>query len=54
MNLEAQFGSPVYQRSDAPASRAQKEVLKNLSPDQSHRQGIGRRTHSGQADQRPG
>ena len=33
-DLEAQFGSPVYQRSDAPASRAQKEVLKNLSPDQ--------------------
>jgi phosphoglucomutase len=33
-DLEAQFGSPVYQRSDAPASRAQKEILKNLSPDQ--------------------
>jgi phosphoglucomutase len=33
-DLEAQFGSPIYQRSDAPASRAQKEVLKNLSPDQ--------------------
>jgi phosphoglucomutase len=33
-DLEAQFGSPVYERSDAPASRAQKEVLKNLSPDQ--------------------
>ena len=33
-DLETQFGSPVYQRSDAPASRAQKEVLKNLSPDQ--------------------
>ncbi len=33
-DLEAQFGSPFYQRSDAPAARAQKEVLKNLSPDQ--------------------
>jgi phosphoglucomutase len=33
-DLEAQFGSPVYQRSDAPASRAQKEILKNLSPAQ--------------------
>ena len=32
--LEAQFGSPVYQRGDAPASRAQKEVLQNLSPAQ--------------------
>ncbi|GAB4274490.1 MAG: phosphoglucomutase (alpha-D-glucose-1,6-bisphosphate-dependent) [Candidatus Promineifilaceae bacterium] len=31
--LEAQFGSPVYQRSDAPATREQKEQLKNLSPD---------------------
>ncbi|MDX1415916.1 MAG: phosphoglucomutase (alpha-D-glucose-1,6-bisphosphate-dependent) [Candidatus Promineifilaceae bacterium] len=30
--LEAQFGRPVYQRSDAPASREQKEILKNLSP----------------------
>ena len=33
-DLEAQFGSPVYQRSDAPASRAQKEILQNLSPAQ--------------------
>jgi phosphoglucomutase len=33
-DLEGQFGSPVYQRSDAPATRAQKEVLKNLAPDQ--------------------
>jgi phosphoglucomutase len=32
-DLEAAFGSPVYERSDAPASRAQKEVLKDLSPD---------------------
>jgi phosphoglucomutase len=31
--LEAQFGSPVYERTDAPANRAQKNVLKNLSPE---------------------
>ena len=31
--LEAQFGSPVYERSDAPATPAQKAVLKNLSPE---------------------
>lgn len=31
--LETQFGSPVYQRSDAPATREQKEQLKNLSPE---------------------
>ena len=31
--LEAQFGSPIYERMDAPASSAQKNVLKNLSPD---------------------
>lgn len=32
--LEAQFGSPIYRRSDAPANREQKAVLKALSPDQ--------------------
>ena len=31
--LEERFGSPVYQRTDAPASRAQKAALKKLSPD---------------------
>lgn len=31
--LEEQFGSPVYARIDAPASREQKAVLKDLSPD---------------------
>ncbi len=31
--LEAQFGSPVYERIDAPASPAEKKVLSNLSPD---------------------
>ncbi len=31
--LESRHGSPVYRRSDAPAGREQKEVLKKLSPD---------------------
>ncbi len=31
--LEERFGSPVYARIDAPASRDQKAVLKDLSPD---------------------
>ncbi|MEX0599385.1 MAG: hypothetical protein WD205_02005, partial [Rhodothermales bacterium] len=33
-DLEARFGSPVYERIDAPATRDQKAALKNLSPDQ--------------------
>ena len=32
-DLEAQFGSPVYERMDAPASPAQKAVLAKLSPE---------------------
>ena len=31
--LVSQFGEPVYNRIDAPASKAQKDVLKNLSAD---------------------
>jgi phosphoglucomutase len=31
--LEAQFGSPVYERMDAPASGPQKAVLSSLSPE---------------------
>ncbi|MEA3337067.1 MAG: phosphoglucomutase (alpha-D-glucose-1,6-bisphosphate-dependent) [Chloroflexota bacterium] len=31
--LESQFGAPVYQRMDAPATTEQKAVLKTLSPD---------------------
>ncbi len=31
--LEARFGSPVYERTDAPANDAQKAVLKGLSPE---------------------
>lgn len=32
--LTARFGAPVYERIDAPASAAQKSVLKSLSPSQ--------------------
>lgn len=32
--LEAQFGAPMYARTDAPANREQKAVLKKLSPEQ--------------------
>ena len=32
--LEEDFGSPVYRRVEAPASRAQKNVLRELSPEQ--------------------
>jgi len=32
-DLEARFGSPVYERMDAPATSAQKQVLATLSPD---------------------
>lgn len=31
--LEEEFGSPVYERIDAPATREQKEALKNLTPE---------------------
>jgi len=31
--LELKFGSPVYKRIDAPATAAQKELLRTLSPD---------------------
>jgi phosphoglucomutase len=32
--LEEQFGQPVYERMDAPASAAQKAVLSTLAPEQ--------------------
>jgi len=32
--LEARFGSPVYERIDAPASREEKAILADLSPEQ--------------------
>jgi phosphoglucomutase len=34
VELEQKFGSPVYERVDAPANAKQKAVLKNLSPEQ--------------------
>ncbi|MBD3378453.1 alpha-D-glucose phosphate-specific phosphoglucomutase [candidate division KSB1 bacterium] len=33
-NLVEKHGAPVYERTDAPASREQKEILKTLSPEQ--------------------
>ena len=33
-DLTARFGSPVYERLDAPASREEKAILSNLSPEQ--------------------
>lgn len=33
-DLEGRFGSPVYERLDAPASLEEKKILSNLSPDQ--------------------
>ncbi len=33
-DLEAKFGSPLYERTDAPANAAQQKILSNLSPDQ--------------------
>ncbi len=36
--LEEQFGSPVYERIDTPATQAQKEALKELSPEMVERE----------------
>ncbi len=33
-DLEARFGSPLYERMDAPATSAQQKILSNLSPEQ--------------------
>ena len=33
-DLEAKFGSPIYERQDAAASKAQKDKLSKLSPEQ--------------------
>jgi phosphoglucomutase len=33
-DLEARFGSPLYERMDAPANAEQQRVLSNLSPEQ--------------------
>jgi len=34
--LTREFGEPVFQRVDAPASKAQKQILKQLAPEQVH------------------
>jgi phosphoglucomutase len=39
--LESRFGSPVYERMDAPADREQKKVLSNLSPSMVTAQTLG-------------
>jgi len=50
--LEARFGSPVYNRKDAPATPAQKDALQNLTPDKVRAQTLagdpitGRLTHA--------
>ncbi len=33
-DLEAKFGSPLYERMDAPATSAQQKILSSLSPEQ--------------------
>jgi phosphoglucomutase len=38
--LTAQFGAPVYERIDAPATREQKARLAALSPDQVHEKNL--------------
>ena len=48
--LEEQFGSPVYERMDVPASTPQKQALRNLSPEHGSSAGAGRRAHRRQAD----
>ena len=32
-NLESQYGSPLYERIDAPANKKEKSILKNLTPE---------------------
>jgi phosphoglucomutase len=41
LDLAERFGSPVYERMDAPASREQKAVLKALSPDDIKAESLG-------------
>ncbi len=38
--LEAQFGSPLYERTQAPASQAQREALQELSPEMVERDAL--------------
>ena len=39
--MKDKFGSPVYERIDAPADAKQKAVLKDLSPDQVQAETLG-------------
>ena len=48
--LTEQFGAPVYQRIDAPATPEQKARLATLSPDQVHENGSGGRPHRAHVD----
>ena len=50
-SLAARFGDPVYERIDAPATPAEKQILGRLSPEQVHRSRTGRRPHRGHAHQ---
>ncbi len=53
-DLEDLFGSPVYERSDAPANREQKAVLIQPVAGNGDSHGDGRRADYGQVDPRPG
>ncbi len=52
--LTARFGSPVYQRIDAPASREQKSVLAALSPEQVVASELGGEAITARLTQAPG
>ena len=53
-SLEERFGAPVYERMDAPASKAQKQVLSDLSPELVEATTMAGHPNSGQADARAG
>ena len=48
-SLTEQFGAPVYERIDAPATPEQKARLAKLSPDAGHGEGTGRGSDRGDA-----
>jgi phosphoglucomutase len=53
-DLEARFGSPVYERVDAPATAAEKAVLANLSPEQVSATELAGETISARLTEAPG
>jgi phosphoglucomutase len=53
-DLENRFGSPVYERIDAPASFQEKAILKNLSPDQVKATGLAGDAITGRLTKAPG